>query len=177
MAKRAGKLDDLTEALNDEKMLANLTNKIQDRLTYEVSTERQDKLTQELREAIESRFNELNSDFQKKIIEMQTKMMETLEKSVKEMLTKSTSAFNSQLAEQNDRLNVLETKYIQNEIVICGLGDKLPETKDDLETNQLKEMNMAPLMQLVLQQLKKDLSINIDIKDINFIYRMRKRDD
>lgn len=155
MAKRSSKIDEIVEAISDDKIINALANKLQEKILHEWTAKFEAKL----------------EDF---LTSMQSNLKSVITQVATEIITEEISPCKNELIKLDKRMNSIEAKSLQNDMVITGL--KLSEKeKLDQSNNKLpkSEGNLASF-DLVLDHIKKDLEIDIEKKDINFVYRISK---
>lgn len=113
MSKKRLKTEELIEAMSDERILDLLMNKF----------------TEAINIKLETKFNELTAGMNDKLTQLSSKLS-------KEIANEMITPLKKELNAMNERVELLETRLVQNELIICGLTEN-KETKDDGHLNLL----------------------------------------
>lgn len=188
MSKKTLKTEDIIDVLNDKRVFSKFLDKMSTEMSLkleskfnELSTDLNVKISREVNSKLESKFNELTADLKNKIFnevnlkleakfnELTTELRENLISSTRnitdEKIIQHIEPIHKDLAHIKVRLDDLETKQVQNELIIVGVKANNTATQQQMEINK-------DLFELVLNHLKFDLDINISPHEINYVYRM-----
>lgn len=144
------------EALCDERVSNALTTKIQERILNEFNVR------------IEAKFKELLS-------EINITIMSTVKEISMELIKDSLLLYKQEINQLNERLHILEQRSYQNDLYISGLKTKASEVMEDSSTNQNQSSWNKSLEDMVINHINQDLDIQIEKKDINYIFRPMKK--
>lgn len=154
MARKSVKIDDLIEALCEEKVIATLTNKLQENLTQSINSK------------IEQLISGLVADIKDSILDATNKL-------ITEKVKSSTLELTSQMIKYEDRINVLENKLLQHELVIYGMDSIVEDDKNEATIDATNVKNNLLIMQ-VTKVIQDCLNIKVEPNEINFVYKQKK---
>lgn len=137
----------MVEALCDDKVVATLTNKLQENLTQFLNT----KIEQLIKDSI----------------------LEATSKLVTEQIKDSKLELTSLICRQDDRINDLENKLYQHEFLIYGMDTNIEEDNDASNQDPNKG-NYNPLIRQVIKLINDCLNIQVGLNEVNFVYKLNK---
>lgn len=147
MARKALKSDDLIDALSEEKILKALSKMMYDQIRADMN-------------------NLIDNKLEKMKVELTTKIQETMENFVEKKSNEMSSKFQHQIDKLEDRVNQMETRFYQNELLICG---------HNLTNKSGSEIGDKPLIESVRELIKSDLNIQLLPNDINYTYVFKNK--
>lgn len=158
MSKKSAKIDELIEALCDERVINTLINKLQEKIISDIN------------DKMESKFKEFLSQLN---VNLKTSITQVAADIIKD----SISPCKNDILKLDERLNAIEARSVQNDIVISGLKDSEVENTDKSSAYQAKSTSNVKTLDLVIEHLRKDLDIQVEKQHINFAFRTRKANE
>lgn len=149
MSKKGIKSEDIIEAICDDKVITAFSSKLQEKLSHDL-------------------FTKLEQKLDGMMTEIKNNLKSTIEQESKKILKDALSPCYQKIASQDERINSLETKLIQNDLMICGLK---------LKTKNNEEQSM-PRSDQIKEELIEHLNMNLDLKiganEIIYAYSTKK---
>lgn len=155
MPKKGSRTEDILEAPNDEKISNTLIAKLQDKIINEFNAK------------LELKFAEL-------ISEMNANIKSSVTQITTEIISEALIPTKNQIKNLDNRINLLEQRAYQNYMLIFGFIDKQKVT-DDPGSNQQHSTQSSQLVDLLIDHFNQDLNIQINHRDINFAFWMKKK--
>lgn len=156
MSKKSPKIEEIVEALCDERVSTSLINRIQDKLITDINA------------TIELKLKELVSD-------LTTTLTKSISDVAADAIKKATTPIYQEIESLDHRVNQLDQQSVQNELFVYGLKDKASPQNVGIIINPNGSTENWTTVDLLINYLNLELDIQLERRDINFAYRTRKK--